>query len=365
MNDTVKVGIIGCGKIADAHAAAIALIPDAKIVAACDQEILMAKQFAERFGILRYCQDVKDLFEANKPDVVHITAPPHTHFDLGRSSLKAGCHVYIEKPFTLNSSEATELLCLAEKTQLKITVGTDEQFSHVAETMRALIERGYLGGAPVHMEASYGYDLGDIRYAQAFLDNKDHWLRQLPGQLLHNIISHGIARIAEYLHDGPIQVVTHGSTSNFLKKLGEKQLVDELRTIIIDSQGTTAYFTFTTQMRPILKEFRVFGPKNGLVLNQDHHTLLRLRGKDYKSYLNNLIPLNDFAKQYRRNMLNNIRLFWKQDFRPKSGLKRLIELFYQSFTNQQPLPISYREILDTVKIMDDIFAQLATQATHG
>ena len=65
--------------------------------------------------------------------------------------------------------------------------------------MRALVESGYLGGAPVHMESYYGYDLGEPSYARALLGDQQHWVRRLPGKLLHNIISHGIARIAEFL----------------------------------------------------------------------------------------------------------------------------------------------------------------------
>ena len=45
----IKVAIVGCGKIADAHAWAISLIPDAEIVGACDKEELMAKQLSEKF----------------------------------------------------------------------------------------------------------------------------------------------------------------------------------------------------------------------------------------------------------------------------------------------------------------------------
>ena len=37
-----------------------------------------------------------------QPDVVHITTPPESHFEIARLCLAAGCHVYVEKPFTLN-----------------------------------------------------------------------------------------------------------------------------------------------------------------------------------------------------------------------------------------------------------------------
>ena len=48
------------------------------------------------------------------------------------------------------------------------------------------------------MESYYCYELGNSAYASALLGDNSHWVRRLPGKLLQNIISHGIARIAEY-----------------------------------------------------------------------------------------------------------------------------------------------------------------------
>lgn len=354
----LKVGIVGCGKIADSHAWAISMVPGAEIVAACDSEEMMAGQFAERFGIKHRFQNVREMIEEARPDVVHITTPPQSQYETGKSCLEAGCHVFVEKPFTLNYKEASELIGLAESSNLKVTTGTDEQFSHVAIRMRKLIAGGYLGGLPVHMDVYYCYDLGDERYARVFLSNRSHWVWRLPGQLMHNIISHGIAKIAEYLEGDEATVIAHGFTSDFLKKIGEHELIDELRVIIHGANQTTAYFTFSTQMRPPLREFRIFGPKNGLILDQDHHALIKVRGTSYKSYVDKFVPLNTYARQYRKNMTANARLFLKRDFHMKSGLKNLVESFYKSISENSTPPVPYREILLTAKIMDSIFNQV-------
>ena len=194
------------------------------------------------------------------------------------SCLERGVHVYVEKPFTLDAEEAEELVALATRRTSKITAGHDDQFSHVARRMRALVESGYLGGAPVHMESTYCYDLSEPGYATALLGDKRHWVRGLPGGLLQNIISHGIARIAEFLSTESPHVIAHGFVSPLLRSIGENDIVDELRVIIADDERTTAYFTFSSQMRPSIHEFRIYGPKNGLVLDQDHETLITLRG---------------------------------------------------------------------------------------
>jgi len=360
----LKVAIVGCGKIADAHASQIQRIKGCEIVGVCDREVLMARQLYERFPVKRYYSDLTELLSDARPDVVHITTPPESHFDIARFCLERGCHVYVEKPFTLHAEEAQVLVALANEKGLKLTVGHDDQFSHVARRMRTLVQSGYLGGVPVHMESYYCYDFGEPGYARALLGDKQHWVRRLPGGLLHNVISHGIASIAEFLGSESPQVIAYGFVSPLLKRMDESEIIDELRVIICEEERTTAYFTFSSQMRPLLHQFRVYGPKNGLVLDQDQETLIKLRGGRFKSYAEKFIPPVIFAEQHLGNLIRNVRTFLAMDFHMKSGMKYLIESFYRSIIQGTPVPIPYREILLTARIMDAIFDQLAARRSQ-
>src|ERR1700730_11669336 len=97
----LKVGIGGCGKIADSHASQIQRIQGCEIVGVCDREELMAKQLHSRFRVKRYFSELTNLLRETQPDIVHITTPPQSHFGLASQCLEQGCHVYVEKPFTL------------------------------------------------------------------------------------------------------------------------------------------------------------------------------------------------------------------------------------------------------------------------
>jgi predicted dehydrogenase len=303
------------------------------------------------------------MIRESRPDVVHVATPPESHFPLAKLCLESGCHVYVEKPFTLYERDARTLIDLAVERGLKITAGHDDQFSHAARRMRSLVRSGFLGTAPVHMESYYCYQLGDDAYARALLADKRHWVRRLPGKLLQNTISHGIARIAEFLVTDSPQVSAFGSVSPFLRSRGETEIVDELRVVISEGAGTTAYFTFSSQMRPSLHMFRIYGDKNGLILDQDQETVIGLRGARYTSYAEKFIPPISLAGQYLGNLRTNLGTFLRGDFHMKSGMKYLIESFYRSITEGKPAPIPYREILLTARIMDDIFAQInAAQA---
>ena len=354
----LKVAIVGSGKIADDHASQIQRVEGSEIVGVCDSEPLMARQLYERFPVKRYFSDLQDLLSEMRPDVVHVCTPPQSHFSIAKLCLEAGCHVYVEKPFALSQADAATLIALATRKGLKITAGHDDQFRHAARRMRALVQSGYLGGPPVHMESYYGYELGGSEYTRALLDDKGHWARTLPGKLLQNVISHGVARIAEFLTTDSPHIIAYGFVSPFLRNKGESEMVDELRVIIAEDNGATAYFTFSSQMRPSLHLFRMYGPKNGLILDQDQETLIRLRGNRFKSYGEKFFPPVQFAAQYFSNLRCNLGLFLRNDFHMKSGMKLLIESFYHSIVEGTPVPIPYREIILTTRIMDSIFDQL-------
>jgi len=354
----LRVAIVGCGKIAEQHVLAIRRLADCKIVALCDREFLMAKQLGERFVVLECFSDLHEMLQATTPDVVHITTPPQSHFSLAKQCLEFGSHVYLEKPFTVRADETESLINLAESRNLKLTAGHNLQFTPEMLKMRRLVKQGFLGGKPIHLESSFSYDLEDTSYVAPLLGNRMHWVRQLPGQLLHNIISHGIAGLAEFLDDDLAEIVARADQSAQLRSLGGEEVRDELRVLIRDQSGTTAFFSFSTQVRPALNELRIFGPANSIVVDHTSGSLIRSKDRSYKSYLTYFVPPLENAREHLRNAGANVTNFlrWRlyQDF----GMKELIERFYNSIRLGGPPPIPYRQIVLTAHIMDEIFAQI-------
>ena len=318
----------------------------------------MARQLGERFGISPCFSDLAEMLQSISPDVVHITTPPQSHYSLAKQCLETGAHVYLEKPFTIAADQAESLINFAEDRNLKITVGHNYQFTLEMMEMRRLLSEGYLGGRPIHLESYWSYDLGDSRYATAFLSSQTHWLRQLPGQLFHNIISHGIAKLAEFLDDDVPLIVARAHSSPQLSRNGTSEFMDELRVLLRDKRGTTALFCFSTQFKPALNRLRIYGPRNSLSVDILTGSLIRNPGKHYKSYLTYFIPPLKYAREYLRNARVNVSNFVRRRLYQDFGMTELIRRFYDSIHLGRPVPIPYREILLTARIMDEIFAQI-------
>jgi hypothetical protein len=209
----------------------------------------------------------------------------------------------------------------------------------------------------VHLDSHFSYGLGDASYVGPLLGNRNHWVRLLPGQLLHNILSHGIAKLCEFLDD-KVEVIATAHQSEQLRSLGGEEILDELRVLLRDASGTTAFFCFSTQLKPGLNQLRICGPVNSLVVDHASGSLIRHENRAYKSYLTYFVPPLKNARQHLRNARVNLFNFLNGRLHQDSGMKELIERFYQSIQNQSAAPIPYREILLTARIMDEIFAQI-------
>jgi predicted dehydrogenase len=360
-NSDLRVAIVGCGKIADQHVQAIERIPNCRIVALCDRELLMAKQLGERCGVTNCFSDLTEMLTATSPDAVHITTPPQAHFSLAKLCLGSGSNVYLEKPFTVTAFEADSLIQIAENRGLRLTAGHNCQFTREAIEMRRLVEQGFLGGKPIHLESHFYYDLGDANYVGPLLGDRSHWVRRLPGKLFHNVISHGIAKLAEFLDDDITEILAIADQSPRLESLNGEDILDELRVLIRDKAGTTAFFFFSTQIKPGLNQLRICGPLNSLLLDQNSSSLIRNVNRNYKSYLTFFVPPLQSARENLRNAGVNIRNFINKKLYQDYGITELISRFYSSIRQSLPPPIPYREILLTAKIMDQIFAQICEE----
>jgi len=352
----LKIAIIGCGQIADAHVQEIRKIDNAHIIAVCDLEKLMAEQLAERYGIPHYYDNLQELLSETNPDVVHITTPPQTHYTLAKTSLTHGCHVYVEKPFTLNIEEAKELIDLAESQNKRLTVGHIYFFDPPALALRELIKDGVLG-EPVHIESFYGYNLKGS-FGSAILGNKDHWVHHLPGKLFHNNIDHMINKITEFLPDEEPEIIVRAYRSRD-EVYGDHrdEMLDELRVMFI-GEKISAYGTFSSKAKPTGHFLRIYGTKNTLHVDFLSRTVLIERPTDLPGPFGRLHLTFDRGIQYFKECGRHIIKFIKSDFHFMAGMNKLITLFYQSIINDTPPPIKYSEIIRIMSFMEEIFRQI-------
>ena len=95
--------------------------------------------------------------------------------------------------------------------------------------------------------------------------------------MLHNLISHGVAKIAEFLDGDSPALLSISFSSPYLLEHNHADIVDEVRAVMRDERGTTAFYLFTTQFGAGSNELRLFGKKGNLALDNSYRTVVRTR----------------------------------------------------------------------------------------
>lgn len=154
-------GIVGAGVIAQTHAAAVAMIPGAALVAATD----VAPQAAEAFARAHCCAaepDLDALLAREDIDVVSVCVPSGLHAAVGTRAAAAGKHLVVEKPLDVTLQAADRLIDAVRASGVVMTVISQHRFDAGLTELRRLLDgealgRLVLGDASTKWYRSQGY----------------------------------------------------------------------------------------------------------------------------------------------------------------------------------------------------------------
>jgi predicted dehydrogenase len=126
MNSKIKIGVLGAGHLGKIHLRLLKESARYDLVGFYDTQPQQAARIAREFGY-RSFNDINSLLES--VDVVDIVTPTVTHYELAKSALERGKHVFLEKPITTTVEEAKDIVELAKKKNLQGMVGQVERFN--------------------------------------------------------------------------------------------------------------------------------------------------------------------------------------------------------------------------------------------
>jgi predicted dehydrogenase len=118
---------------------------EVNLSAVCDLSMENLQFCNKSYGIPNICSSLEDILSDREIDAVNICTPSETHYKITKAALEEGKHVLVEKPMSLNSSEAYELVDLADEKGLVISVGHIYRFNNAVRKVRSLIEEGFFG----------------------------------------------------------------------------------------------------------------------------------------------------------------------------------------------------------------------------
>jgi predicted dehydrogenase len=165
-----RVAILGAGGIAETHAEVLRGISDVESVGICDMQFSKAEAFRDKIGLPAAYSSLEAMLAEGRPDVVHIAVSPTAHASTAMTSLAAGVHVFVEKPFCLSSAECEQVAAAAFRTGAKIGVNHNLVFHPpVARAIQAVRE-GRLGGIE-HATIAFNVPMAELAWGPY-----SHWL---------------------------------------------------------------------------------------------------------------------------------------------------------------------------------------------
>lgn len=148
MDRKLKIGIIGCGGIANGkHMPSLSKLNDVEMVAFCDIIPERAEKAKKDYGTAdaKVYTDYKELLKDKDIDVVHVCTPNREHSFITVDSLEAGKHVMCEKPMAKTYAEAKKMLDAAKRTGKKLTIGYQNRQNPRTQYLKKACDAGELG----------------------------------------------------------------------------------------------------------------------------------------------------------------------------------------------------------------------------
>jgi predicted dehydrogenase len=343
----VRVALIGCGQIADAHLQELRRTPAASVVAVCDQHTELAQQAAARFGVGLAFDDAAQMLDAVQPDVVHVTTPPPSHRSLVLQCLAAGAHVYVEKPFTVDAAEAEMVVAAAESRRLLVCVGHDQLFDPAWLDCRRRVSSGDVGRV-VHVDALQGYDL-DGPFGRLLNQDGTHWVHRLPGGLFQNVMSHALARILDLMPGRLPAVYARRFTSG-----GDARVPSELR-VLLFGETCSAALTFSSAIRPVRKLTRVYGTRSTLEIDLDARSVTADRGTVLPGALSKVELTWRRFSEAAGNLTRNMGRLRGSDLHYFQGMQTVFGRFYEAIADGVDPPVPHGDALRVTRVMDAVF----------
>jgi predicted dehydrogenase len=328
----MRVGIVGCGHIANQHLHQLKSMQDIELVGVCDLNKERAEFVAKRFNITNVYQHFSMFLRDCSPQVVHVLTPPQFHKKLALEAMESGCHVLIEKV----SSSQLYGVCL----------GVCHNFLFVPAFVaaRKLIDSGKIGrilSAEVFWKVT-SFGTGNRTWIP-------QWISDLPGGIFHEIAPHPIYLLQAI--QGKLEII-----SAVAKKM-KKDLpynADELK-VLLNSESGPCVMSISVGTRPVQKFIRVYGTEMTLHIDLATSTLLKLKPYGDGDTARALLNVDQSLQMIAKTALN--AFLYATGFLPR-GHEGLIIHFYKNLSKGNLSEFNSQKGLTTVSILDSIWSNL-------
>jgi predicted dehydrogenase len=337
----VRTALIGAGQIARHHLACLRTLPGVELAAICDLSPAAAEAAAERYGARAWFTDHRAMLETARPDVVHVTTPPTSHFGPVIDSFNAGAHVIVEKPATPTFEELETLVQRAREAGRYLIEDYNYLFNQAPQEILRRIKSGEFG-AVTHVEVLICLD---ILVPDGFADpNSPHPALTLAGGAIADFLPHS-ASLA-HLFVGPYRT----TQTVWTKRKSSVLPFDEFRALV-DAERGTAVLGFSSNSRPDAFWLRVYGERMQATANLFETRLTFDGPRNVPKPLRPFVSGLEEGKTIRRAALATLLRKFKGPG-AYEGLWELVARTYRALADGSALPVTASHVLEVNRMIE-------------
>lgn len=344
MPDKLRIGIVGCGQIADKQH-----IPSFKrlkqkvaLLAVCDRNESLAQEIARKHDVPGAYHDLSQMLSKERLDIIDICTPPQTHASLAIEATEHGCHVLMEKPMALKTSDCDQMIDSSHKHGVKLCIIHNQLFHPPFLKAKKLVAEGVIGkfiGMRIFMS-----DPKD-----EMIMKKDHWIHKLPGGLIGETGPHAAYMSLAFLNKVK-EVGIHAKS--FLEHPWAP--FDEFR-VELEGEEAMSSITISYASQRSNLYIDILGTEGAIYLDLPGRLLIRYDKKSTGpiAFVRHLATI---AFQVAREVTTNT--FKLATGKWESGHDILIEGFVNSILSNHQSPVTGEEGRETTRVMEMIVERL-------
>ena len=347
-SERVSVGVIGAGFIANfSHLPNLYRNPEANLKAICDENLVQCRETAERFHIPKVYNKVEDMLENEELQLVDVCVPPSRHKDVIASSLQHNVNCLVEKPLTLKTSDADDVIALAKERQRQLYVIHNYSALPAMLKAKAMIAAGTIGevtGAQVNH-----FMIFPPRHL-----SPDHWCHSLPGDYFSEVGPHLAMFIVEFL--GKIDEA-HAFATKASNHEGIK--IDELR-IVARSNNALGTIDCSMNCPSRILTADIWGTKGDIHVDADYQAVIYREALDSKmnTKTRGILALKDITTRMTSLAWTSANVLVGRYQPETTGHRYLIQKSLQAIKGEGSYPIDTNLAREAVHLLELAFHDL-------
>ena len=341
-NQTVKIGIIGFGRMGITHFSIINSHPRVKVTGVSDKSGLILSLLKKYIPEISTYSDYSDLLEEGDIDAVLVCTPPDLHYEIIRSCYDKGIHVFVEKPFTTKFQDAKELSGLFMQKGLVNQVGYVNRYNDVFSKVNYFIKNDLIGDIVRFRSEMFSRTVIEPEQGTSWRSS-----RESGGGVVYEMASHSID-LVNYLIGKPDKVT--GSSMNIIFS---RSIEDAVSSTFLYSNGITGtlYVNWSDETyRKPTNKIEIFGKKGKILADQysikvclkDPNILFNLRNGWNILYITDLfksVPFYVRGNEFTSQLYNFIECIEEKEnknrcsFEEASKTLEIIESIFLDYKN--------------------------------